>query len=163
MYTCIVFPVRIRKDKPSSKRKFVSLKFYQTPFIHCPVSVARESVTPLLCSEASASSIMVVSRIVQLLGLCLWLLYTHSKSEDATVKGTVIISGKSVIGNIDDDFVCATLDWWPPQKCDYGRCSWGLASLLNLVFLLTLLSKLCFESLKWFSASLCCKPSQQNN
>jgi hypothetical protein len=43
-----------------------------------------------------------------------------------------------VIGNIDDDFICATLDWWPPQKCDYGTCSWGLASLLNLVFFLFL-------------------------
>lgn len=49
-------------------------------------------------------------------------------------KGIVHINGNSAIGNIDDDFVCATLDWWPPEKCDYGRCSWGLASLLNLVF-----------------------------
>ncbi|KAJ7957716.1 heparanase-like protein 3 [Quillaja saponaria] len=47
-------------------------------------------------------------------------------------EGTVFIEGKSAIGNIDDDFVCATLDWWPPEKCDYGRCSWGRASLFNL-------------------------------
>ncbi|XP_057958266.1 heparanase-like protein 3 isoform X1 [Malania oleifera] len=31
-----------------------------------------------------------------------------------------------------EDFVCATLDWWPSDKCDYGTCSWGNASLLNL-------------------------------
>jgi heparanase 1 len=32
-----------------------------------------------------------------------------------------------------EDFVCATLDWWPPDKCDYGTCAWGRAGLLNLV------------------------------
>ncbi|XP_019452967.1 PREDICTED: heparanase-like protein 3 [Lupinus angustifolius] len=51
---------------------------------------------------------------------------------DATENGSVFIHGKSFIEQIDDDFVCATLDWWPPHKCDYGRCTWALASLLNL-------------------------------
>eukprot|EP00897_Mesotaenium_endlicherianum_P009201 jgi/Mesen1/8309/ME000455S07466 len=32
-----------------------------------------------------------------------------------------------------DPFVCATLDWWPPDKCNYGVCPWGRASLFNLV------------------------------
>ncbi|KAK7281449.1 hypothetical protein RIF29_09450 [Crotalaria pallida] len=96
------------------------------------------------------------------LGLCLWmLLYLGSFSfiavysqndgaeEDgaATVAGSVIIDGGSVIGNIDDDFVCATLDWWPPEKCDYGRCSWGLASLLNL----DLNNKILLNAVKAFS------------
>jgi heparanase 1 len=68
-----------------------------------------------------------------------WFSFVVSESgydESVIKKGSVIIDGSSVIGNIDDDFVCATLDWWPPQKCDYGTCSWGLASLLNLVFFL---------------------------
>ncbi|CAL0307095.1 unnamed protein product [Lupinus luteus] len=51
---------------------------------------------------------------------------------DATENGSIFIYGKNSIGQIDDDFVCATLDWWPPQKCDYGSCSWGQASLFNL-------------------------------
>ena len=52
---------------------------------------------------------------------------------DVIVEGTVFIDGKAPIGTIDDDFICATLDWWSPEKCDYGTCSWGLAGLLNLV------------------------------
>lgn len=76
----------------------------------------------------------------QLLGVlylaCFSFVIVNTLSESGDVKkGSVIIDGTFVIGNIDDDFVCATLDWWPPQKCDYGRCSWGLASLLNLVFI----------------------------
>ena len=27
--------------------------------------------------------------------------------------------------------MCATLDWWPSAKCDYGRCPWAGASLLH--------------------------------
>lgn len=78
---------------------------------------------------------------IQLLGVfylaCFSFLIVNTLSDSEDVKkGSVIIDGTSVIGNIDDDFVCATLDWWPPEKCDYGRCSWGLASLLNLVFFL---------------------------
>jgi len=63
---------------------------------------------------------------------------SESGYDEDVKKGNVMIDGSSVIGNIDDDFICATLDWWPPQKCDYGTCSWGLASLLNLVFFLFL-------------------------
>ncbi|XP_057767951.1 heparanase-like protein 3 isoform X1 [Salvia miltiorrhiza] len=49
-----------------------------------------------------------------------------------SIEGSVFIDGKMPIANTDDDFICATLDWWPPEKCDYGTCSWGHASLLNL-------------------------------
>lgn len=45
----------------------------------------------------------------------------------------VIVNATAPIAYIDDDFVCATVDWWPPDKCDYGTCSWARASLLNLV------------------------------
>lgn len=44
----------------------------------------------------------------------------------------VVINGDRAITTTDDDFVCATMDWWPPDKCDYGTCSWGLASVLNV-------------------------------
>ncbi|CAN1828432.1 Heparanase-like protein 3 [Linum perenne] len=63
-----------------------------------------------------------------LLGCCLVILVANAQSNS-----TVFINGSSRIGRTDSDFVCATLDWWPPEKCDYGTCSWGSASLLNLV------------------------------
>ncbi|RWR91030.1 heparanase-like protein 3 [Cinnamomum micranthum f. kanehirae] len=57
---------------------------------------------------------------------------TTSSFKSGVVQGYVHINGGIAIGRIDSDFICATLDWWPPEKCDYGTCSWGLASLLNL-------------------------------
>ncbi|KAF7151246.1 hypothetical protein RHSIM_Rhsim02G0203600 [Rhododendron simsii] len=77
------------------------------------------------------------------LGLFLWLCYmaisgskfAASQSNaggPAVVQGTAYVSGTVSVGTTDVDFICATLDWWPPQKCDYGTCSWSTASLLNL-------------------------------
>ncbi|KAG4133565.1 hypothetical protein ERO13_D08G101000v2 [Gossypium hirsutum] len=76
------------------------------------------------------------------MGFCFWVCFISllnfyslsfvSSQADASAEGTVFIDGKAPIGRIDDDFICATLDWWPPEKCDYGTCSWGLAGLLNL-------------------------------
>ncbi|KAL3566960.1 hypothetical protein D5086_032375 [Populus alba] len=51
---------------------------------------------------------------------------------NSVVEGTVFIDGKYSIGKIDENSICATLDWWPPEKCDYGTCSWDHASLINL-------------------------------
>ena len=25
---------------------------------------------------------------------------------------------------VSSRYVCATLDWWPRDKCDYKRCPW---------------------------------------
>ncbi|KAI4376881.1 hypothetical protein MLD38_014589 [Melastoma candidum] len=48
------------------------------------------------------------------------------------VSRTVFINGTVVIATTYEDFICATLDWWPPDKCDYGTCSWGSSTLLTL-------------------------------
>ncbi|KAL0385962.1 UNVERIFIED_CONTAM: Heparanase-like protein 2 [Sesamum radiatum] len=42
------------------------------------------------------------------------------------------VKGVTSIGKTDDNFVCATLDWWPETKCDYNQCPWGKAGILNL-------------------------------
>ncbi|KAL3367699.1 hypothetical protein AABB24_008848 [Solanum stoloniferum] len=44
----------------------------------------------------------------------------------------VMVKGVTSIAQTDDNFICATLDWWPENKCDYKQCPWGKAGLLNL-------------------------------
>ena len=43
------------------------------------------------------------------------------------VNTTIVVSATSSVS-----FGCVGIDWWPSTKCDYGRCSWGEASMLNL-------------------------------
>ncbi|CAH2044047.1 unnamed protein product [Thlaspi arvense] len=54
---------------------------------------------------------------------------------------TIVIDGARRIAEIDENFVCATLDWWPPEKCNYEQCPWGYASLINLNLASPLLAK----------------------
>ncbi|GLJ49120.1 hypothetical protein SUGI_1036230 [Cryptomeria japonica] len=57
---------------------------------------------------------------------------TYDLNAGASVIASISINGETAIAETDTHFICATLDWWPPDKCDYGTCSWGNASLLNL-------------------------------
>ncbi|KAJ6296265.1 hypothetical protein OIU78_024166 [Salix suchowensis] len=74
--------------------------------------------------------------LVCIISCCFILVSSQSalagNDSNSVVEGTVFIDGKSSIGKIDDDSICATLDWWPPEKCDYGTCSWDHASVINL-------------------------------
>ncbi|RWW46638.1 hypothetical protein BHE74_00047423, partial [Ensete ventricosum] len=75
--------------------------------------------------------------LAQLLGFCfwgsLWLAGpVAAYSGGGLGKAAVVVDGAAAIAVTDENFVCATLDWWPPEKCDYGTCSWGLTSMLNL-------------------------------
>ncbi|GMQ07293.1 hypothetical protein CsSME_00051546 [Camellia sinensis var. sinensis] len=76
--------------------------------------------------------------LVLAMGFCIWFCFftfsfiSVNSESGGTVGGTVFVDGKRGIGITDSDFICATLDWWPPDKCDYGTCSWDHASLLNL-------------------------------
>ncbi|OWM90391.1 heparanase-like protein 1 [Punica granatum] len=45
---------------------------------------------------------------------------------------TLIVDGTKTIAETDEDFICATLDWWPHDKCNYNICPWGYTSVLNL-------------------------------
>lgn len=45
----------------------------------------------------------------------------------------VMVKSVTSIAKTDENFICATLDWWPHNKCDYNQCPWGNAGILNLV------------------------------
>lgn len=94
--------------------------------------------------------------LLHLFGLLFWSLFflagfgkvfCSSNTSDGVIKGSVVVNGNTPIAMTDDNFVCATMDWWPPEKCDYGTCSWGLASLLNL----NLASPILLNAVKAFS------------
>jgi len=81
---------------------------------------------------------MAAGLLLKVVGFCVWALFwlggTATVSTTALAGGdAVVVDARSAVAATDDDFVCATLDWWPPDKCDYGTCSWGRATLLNLV------------------------------
>ena len=81
---------------------------------------------------------MAAGLLLKVVGFCVWALFwlggTATVSTTALAGGdAVVVDARSAVAATDDDFVCATLDWWPPDKCDYGTCAWGRAGLLNLV------------------------------
>ncbi|GAA0186234.1 hypothetical protein LIER_33522 [Lithospermum erythrorhizon] len=93
-----------------------------------------------------------IAYLVNILGLCSWLYLNNHHSSTSTkgvnaINSVAYINGGAAIGKIDEDFICATIDWWPPEKCDFGRCSWGKASILNL----DLNNKALFNAIKAFS------------
>ncbi|KAM0904383.1 hypothetical protein ACQ4PT_018082 [Festuca glaucescens] len=98
----------------------------------------------------------------QVVGLCFWLVLSlaGSSAEVSTAAvaaapapaaggscEAVMVDARAAVAETDEAFVCATLDWWPPEKCDYGTCAWGLAGLLNL----NLSSKILLNAVKAFS------------
>ncbi|XP_028762053.1 heparanase-like protein 1 [Neltuma alba] len=71
-------------------------------------------------------------------------LFSVTHSEDVKLDVKVITS----IANTDENFICATLDWWPSDKCDYGQCPWGQAGILNL----DLNNKIMINAIKAFNS-----------
>ncbi|KAK4775742.1 hypothetical protein SAY87_023703 [Trapa incisa] len=45
---------------------------------------------------------------------------------------TLVVDGTKTVAETDVNFICATLDWWPHDKCDYNICPWGYTSVMNL-------------------------------
>lgn len=75
--------------------------------------------------------------------LCCFLLRLFSVSSAEVIR--VTIKGENSIAITDENFICATLDWWPNEKCNYNQCPWGNTSILNLVLLFSLFLSLPFN------------------
>ncbi|VAH88081.1 unnamed protein product [Triticum turgidum subsp. durum] len=56
----------------------------------------------------------------------------HQASAQQPEEATVIVKGSAKIAQTDVNYICATIDWWPPEKCNYNQCPWGQSSILNL-------------------------------
>ncbi|XP_065860530.1 heparanase-like protein 1 [Euphorbia lathyris] len=64
--------------------------------------------------------------------LMVLLMFSYCAYKTNAEDAIVTVRGLTSISNTDDTFICATLDWWPSTKCDYGQCPWGLSGILNL-------------------------------
>ncbi len=58
------------------------------------------------------------------------------KQEGATAPVELVL-GPVAVASTGENYICATTDWWPPNKCDYGVCPWadtphGNPSITNL-------------------------------
>lgn len=82
----------------------------------------------------------MIAKVTVLSILLLLLSAVSSSAEDVKVT----VQGVTSIANTDDNFVCATIDWWPINKCDYNQCPWGKSGVLNLVFFSFFLFSPCY-------------------
>ncbi|CAN1839774.1 Heparanase-like protein 1 [Linum perenne] len=62
------------------------------------------------------------------------LAFLHVIVAQDIMTATVVVNGAARVAETDDNYVCATLDWWPHDKCDYNHCPWGYTSAVNLDF-----------------------------
>lgn len=53
-------------------------------------------------------------------------------AQDVT-RVTIFVDATKTVAMNDENFICATVDWWPHDKCNYNHCPWGNASVINLV------------------------------
>ncbi|XP_052163007.1 heparanase-like protein 1 [Oryza glaberrima] len=78
-----------------------------------------------------------MAAVLPLLAAALLVLFSglHPAASTAAAGGeaaTVVVKAAAAVSRTDDNFVCATLDWWPRDKCNYGMCPWYNASIINL-------------------------------
>ncbi|KAK2970332.1 hypothetical protein RJ640_003300, partial [Escallonia rubra] len=53
----------------------------------------------------------------------------------------LVVNGTAVLAETDADYICATIDWWPHDKCNYNQCPWGYSSVINMDLSEPLLAK----------------------
>lgn len=70
-------------------------------------------------------------RLLLLVFICLHALLWAASAQQPE-EATVIVKGSTKIAETNKNYICATIDWWPPEKCNYNQCPWGQSSILNL-------------------------------
>ncbi|XP_059644837.1 heparanase-like protein 1 [Cornus florida] len=64
--------------------------------------------------------------------LFLFLAHVSAILAQTIEEAIIVVNGTKAIANTDPDYVCATMDWWPREKCNYNHCPWGNSSVINL-------------------------------
>lgn len=70
----------------------------------------------------------------------------HATLSQDIEHGSLLVDGAQTKAQTGDNFICATIDWWPHDKCDYNHCPWGYSSVVNLVSILKFIG---IEIRKW--------------
>ncbi|KZV54845.1 hypothetical protein F511_39803 [Dorcoceras hygrometricum] len=84
---------------------------------------------------------------MELKGVIIWSLFSVLFCVSCAETVELTVNGVNSIAKTDDDFICATLDWWPDTKCDFNQCPWGKAGVL----LLDLNNKILANAIKAFN------------
>ncbi|XP_048330032.1 heparanase-like protein 1 isoform X2 [Ziziphus jujuba] len=62
-------------------------------------------------------------------------------AQEDVVQANIVVVAATAVGEVDSKFICATIDWWPHDKCNYNQCPWGYTSAMNLNLSHPLLAK----------------------
>uniref|UniRef100_A0A6P3ZR13 heparanase-like protein 1 isoform X1 n=1 Tax=Ziziphus jujuba TaxID=326968 RepID=A0A6P3ZR13_ZIZJJ len=62
-------------------------------------------------------------------------------AQEDVVQANIVVVAATAVGDVDSKFICATIDWWPHDKCNYNQCPWGYTSAMNLNLSHPLLAK----------------------
>ncbi|KAH7516050.1 hypothetical protein FEM48_Zijuj10G0093600 [Ziziphus jujuba var. spinosa] len=79
---------------------------------------------------------------LKILFCCLFVFFSLSLADNVDVS----INGETESATTDENYICATLDWWPDTECNNGYCSWIKSSVLNM----DLTNKLMINAMKAF-------------
>ncbi|KAF7806236.1 heparanase-like protein 1 [Senna tora] len=66
------------------------------------------------------------------LALFIILAFLRVTSSQEVIHASILVDGNRAKAETDENFICATIDWWPHDKCDYDHCPWGYSSVVNL-------------------------------
>lgn len=56
----------------------------------------------------------------------------------------IAVNGSTTIGETDDNYICATIDWFPSDTCRYNYCMLQNSSAITLVSILKSICPLIF-------------------
>ncbi|XP_024541545.1 heparanase-like protein 3 isoform X3 [Selaginella moellendorffii] len=81
---------------------------------------------------ASCGTLTLLLIVLAVLGSLLPRHHRRDHSLWIALPATLALDASIPVATVDEHFVCATIDWWPQGKCNYGSCSWFHSSILNL-------------------------------